>query len=118
MKQILAFGDSLTWGADPVTGLREFDLAPAAFGPDGDGGVGSRQCSTTGLGDDEVTEHVHRGEVYREAGDRRLHRSAVAHVELHGMDAISVCRNQRAQSLQGSLWDVARVINRRMRRAR
>ncbi len=22
MKQILAFGDSLTWGADPVTGLR------------------------------------------------------------------------------------------------
>ncbi|MTH77337.1 SGNH/GDSL hydrolase family protein [Paracoccus aestuariivivens] len=30
MKQILAFGDSLTWGADPVTGLRH---PPAAQWP-------------------------------------------------------------------------------------
>ncbi len=114
MKQILAFGDSLTWGADPVTGLRHpYDTQwPVVLEA---GLAGLARVHADGLGGRTTCRDDHSGPACRN-GVRALTVALAAHMPLDlvilmlGTNDLKPVHGGMAISAQAGMRRLAEIV--------
>lgn len=114
MKHVLAFGDSLTWGADPATGLRhppEFQW-PAVLEQGLGGGV---RVTGDGIGGRTTARDDHAGPACRN-GTKSLPQALAAHMPLDlvilmlGTNDLKAAHGGRAVSAQAGMRRLVEIV--------
>jgi lysophospholipase L1-like esterase len=115
MKTVLAFGDSLTWGADPATGLRH---PPESRWPDVLGRElgGSAQIISEGLGGRTTCYDDHAGPACRN-GAKALEVALASHMPLDlvivmlGTNDIKPVHGGRAEGAVSGMRRLAQIVD-------
>ncbi|MFG6081365.1 SGNH/GDSL hydrolase family protein [Paracoccus litorisediminis] len=113
MKQILAFGDSLTWGADPVTGLRH--PHPAQWPVVLEAGLTGARVIGDGLGGRTTCRDDHSGPASRN-GAWALQLALAVHMPLDlvilmlGTNDLKPVHGGQAISAQGGMRRLAEIV--------
>jgi lysophospholipase L1-like esterase len=115
MKTVLAFGDSLTWGADPATGLRH---PPESRWPDVLGRElgGSAQIISEGLGGRTTYYDDHAGPACRN-GAKALEVALASHMPLDlvivmlGTNDIKPVHGGRAEGAVSGMRRLAQIVD-------
>lgn len=113
MKQILAFGDSLTWGADPVTGLRhpESGQWPRVLGA----GLDGARVHADGVGGRTTCRDDDAGAACRN-GAKALPVALSAHMPLDlvilmlGTNDLKAVHGGRAVTAQAGIRSLAEIV--------